>query len=119
MPENPKPERKKKGEAKTPSAEKLDQLIEEATVDAYNEEEQIGGFYAMLEDHLAMPFQTEILGVEATVERIELTDEGQIIAVCRRGKIRQRIPILDLPLPDPPPEGSEWIDAFRRWVGGG
>ncbi len=22
-----------------------------------------------------------------------------------------------LPMPDPPPEGAEWIDAYRRWCG--
>ena len=33
-----------------------------------------------------------------TVERIDLTVADQIVAVCRRGAKRQRIPILDLPL---------------------
>jgi hypothetical protein len=26
--------------------------------------------------------------------------------------------VLDLPLPTPPPEGWEWIEAFRHWAGG-
>ena len=30
----------------------------------------------------------------------------------------QRIPILDLPLPTPPPEGAQWIEAYRRWAKG-
>lgn len=93
-------------------------MIEEALVDAYGESEQKTGFYTMLEDNLATPFQTEILGVETTVERIDLTDDEQIVTVCARGKSRQRIPILDLPLRDPPPEGAEWIEAFRRWARG-
>jgi hypothetical protein len=76
------------------------------------------GFYTMLEDNLAVPFTTEILGVEVTVERVDITDDEQIVAVCTRGKSRQRIPILDLPLPDPHPAGAEWIDAFRRWKRG-
>jgi hypothetical protein len=55
------------------------------------------------------------------VERIDKTDDGQIMAVCSRGKPRQRVPILDLPLPDPPPAGADGIDAFRcqdrgRWI---
>jgi len=45
-----------------------------------------------------------------------VTDDERIVAVCERSKSRQRIPIVDLPLPDPPPEGSEWIDAYRRWA---
>jgi len=38
--------------------------------------------------------------------------------VCSRGKSQQPVPILDLALPDPPPEGAPWIEAFRRWVRG-
>ena len=26
---------------------------------------------------------------------------------------------FDLPLPSPRPAGTEWIDAYRHWVGGG
>ena len=87
-------------------------------MDAYGESEQTVGFYTMLEDSLAVPFQTEVLGVEVTVERVDMTDDEQIVAVCARGKSRQRVPILELPLPDPAPEGAEWIDAFRRWARG-
>ena len=97
---------------------RLDQMIEEAIADAYGESEHITGFYAMLEDNLAVPFQTEILGIEVTVERVDMTDDELIVAVCARGRSRQRVPILDLPLPDPRPEGAEWIDAFRRWARG-
>ena len=59
-----------------------------------------------------------MLDVEVKVERVDMTDDEQIVAVCARGNSRQRVPILDLPLPDPPPEGAEWIDAFRRWARG-
>jgi len=99
-------------------AARLDALIEEATVDANDESEQTTGFYTMLEDHLAIPFKTEVLGMEVIVERIDFTDDDRIVAVCARGKSRQRIPIIELPLPDPPPEGSEWIHAYRRWARG-
>jgi len=53
------------------------------------------------------------------VERIDMNDADEIVAVCRRGRKRQRVPILDLPLPEPRPRGAEWIDAFRRWAKGG
>lgn len=105
-----KPRRKELSEAE------LDKLVEQATVDAYDESEQTTGFYTMFEDHLAMPFGTEVLGVKVSVEQLEITDDDRIVAVCRRNNSRQRIPILDLPLPDPRPEGAEWIDAYRRWA---
>ena len=87
-------------------------------MDAYGEAEQVGGFHAMFEEHLAVPFRTEVLGTEISVERIDVTADDQIVAVCARGPSRQRIPILDLPLPTPPPDGAEWIAAYRRWARG-
>ena len=94
----------------------LDKLIAEATVDYYNESEEITGIFTMLEENLSMPFTTILLGVEVTVERIDLNEADEIVAICRRGRERQRIPVLDLPLPKPRPRGAEWIDAFRQWA---
>lgn len=99
------------------TAEYLDKLIEEATTDAYNESEQAGGFFAMIEENLSLPFTTQVLGQSVTVAKIDLTWRDQIVAICVRGKATQAIPILDLPMPDPPPEGAEWTDAYRRWCG--
>jgi Calcium binding len=108
-----------KGESRTnlPSLSKarLKELIEQAIVDAYGEEEQAGGFFTMIEEHLALPFPVKILGVDADVEKIDMTLDGQIVAICRRGKTRQKIPILNLPLPTPAPSGAEWIVAYRHW----
>lgn len=108
----------KRPRSSTPSAARLDKLIEEATVDAYDESEQAVGFYTMIEDNLVVPFETEMLGVEVTVEQIELTKDDRLVAICARGEARQRVSVLDLPLPSPPPKGSEWIHAYRRWARG-
>lgn len=97
------------------------ELVEQALVDAYGDDEQMVGFYTMINDNLALPFTTTILGVEANVERVDVAASG-IVAICARGADRQAIPIpipiLDLSLPVPPPPGSEWIAAYRRWAGG-
>ncbi len=53
------------------------------------------------------------------MESIDLNDADEIVAVCTRGRSRQSVPILDLALPKPPPEGAEWIEAYRWWRGGG
>jgi hypothetical protein len=94
----------------------LKAMIEEATVDAYSDDEQITGLFTMLEEHLAVPFTTTVLGVEVTVRKIDLTADS-IVAVCARGHHRQRIDLLDLPLPTPTPDGAAWIDAYRHWAG--
>jgi len=97
----------------------LEALIEEAIIDAYGESEQRVGFLTMLEEHLAVPFATEILGTAVRVDRVDLNDADEIVATCRRGRERQMIPLLNLPLPSPPPAGWEWIEAYRCWVRGG
>jgi hypothetical protein len=78
-------------------------MVAEATVDCYNDCERVTGLYTMLDEHLDVPFQTCVAGVDATVTGIDLSDDEQIVAICARGRWRKRIPILDLPLPTPPP----------------
>ena len=98
------------------SKARLKELIEEAVVDAYTEEEQIVGFLTMIEEHLALPFSVKILGVEVEVEKVDMTLDSQIVAFFRRGNTRQKVAILDdLPLPVPAPAGAEWIAAYRCW----
>jgi hypothetical protein len=94
----------------------LDALVERATVDAYDEYEQLASFRVVIEEHLAVPFRTTVLGVEVAVTRIDLLSGTGIAAICSGGKQRQAIGILDLPLPIPPPGGAEWIGACRRWA---
>lgn len=99
------------------SKAQLDRLVEEAIVDCYNESEQATGLYTMIEDNLALPFETTVLGVSVTVDRVDLTRREEIVAVCRRAGVRQTVPLLDLPLPSPPPAAAEWIEAYRHWLG--
>jgi hypothetical protein len=101
----------------TISKAELDALIEQATVDCYNDEEQITGLFTMLEEHLALPFQASVLGMTVTVTRVNLTVSHQIVLICQRDGVQQAIPILDLPLPAPAPDGAEWIEAYCRWLG--
>lgn len=96
------------------STAKILRLIEEAIVDADGESEQRVAFLTVIEENLALPFTTSVLGVEVLVERVDMTAAEEIVAIVRRGKSRQRLPILDLPLPKPPPTGAEWIEAYRH-----
>ena len=97
------------------SKARLDALVKEAATDAYNEAEQVMGFLTLIDDSLATPFETKVLGVNVTVERVNLTEGDEIVAICKRGSQTLRVPILDLPLPFPPPRGAEWIAAYRYW----
>lgn len=95
---------------------RLDALPEEATVDCYGESEQIVGIFTMLEESLQLPFETTVLGARVTITSVDLSDNDQIVAISMRGRDRQKIPIVELLLPSPPPAGAEWIEAYRRWL---
>jgi len=98
------------------SRKRFEEMVEEATVDCYNDSELITGWYTMIDDNLQLPFKTTVLGVPVVVDQMELTETDQIVARCTRGAQHQWVPILDLPLPTPGPLGSDWIEAYRRWL---
>jgi hypothetical protein len=97
---------------------RLKALVEQATVDCYDESEQVTGIFTMIEDNLTVPFSTQVVGVEVIVTAVELAEDDRIVAVCERGRHRQRLSVLDLPLPDPAPLGAEWVEAYRAWASG-
>jgi hypothetical protein len=94
----------------------LEAMVAAATLDCYHDSECVTGFYTRIDEDLEVPFRAEVLGVDVAVTGIDLGDDDQIVAICARGRWRQRIPILDLPLPAPPPGGAEWIEAYRHWL---
>ena len=61
-----KPAKKSTNTASRIGKARLAAMIEEATVDAYGDSEQTTGWYTMLEEHLALPFETTVLGVVVT-----------------------------------------------------
>jgi hypothetical protein len=98
------------------SEAELNAMIEEATVDCNDEEEALTGFATLVEENLEVPFETTVLGGTVTVTGVTHTSHGLVAADCARGRHRQEIHVLDLPLPEPPPKGAEWIAAYRRWT---
>ena len=91
----------------TISPAELDELIEQATVDCYNDSEQVTGLFTMIEEHLALPFTTTVLGVPVSVARIDVTTSDEIVAICASDRHRQTIPILQLRVPDPAPASPQ------------
>ncbi|REE57689.1 hypothetical protein BX257_0052 [Streptomyces sp. 3212.3] len=89
--------------------------LESSRDDAYGEDEQCAAFQTFIEDCLALPFSTVVLGVTVTVTAIQDRPGSGITALCRHGRHTQAIGTLDLPPPDPTPEGWAWVEAYRRW----
>jgi hypothetical protein len=102
---------------------RIEELIEDAIVDAYNESEQTVGFICMIEDNVAFPFATVVLGMKVSVTGVDVDKWGEsVVAKIRRGVHTQTIPLVDLPLPGKLPPGGEWLVAYQhraRHGGGG
>ncbi len=90
-----------------PSKQRLQGLVEEAVVDADGESEQRTGSSSMIDEHLALLFETKVLGVAVAVERIDIMARLKIAAYCRRGHETS----VD---PDPPPPPVAQAATRRR-----
>jgi hypothetical protein len=94
----------------------LDNLIEEITVDCYDEDEQLTGFEAAFDEDATFPCPGTIVG-----EAVELLHVGQgdgrreLIATCQRNGRRYDIALLDLDI-QADPTTSRLIAAYRRWI---
>lgn len=92
-------------------------LIAEVVVDAYGDTEQAAAFQYVLEEELELPLQVELGAAIASVVGLELTDD-RLVAVCRMGRSRRRVPLTELAAPVKAPRGSKWLDAYLRWARG-
>ena len=99
-----------------PDRERLRALIEEATVDCYNEYEQHTGLLTMIEDEVACPFRARVVGEEVEVLGFEPPAEGfGLKAVCRRRGKKYKVDVSALEWVEPHPAGFEWLQAYLMW----
>ncbi|PIY80454.1 MAG: hypothetical protein COY80_02875 [Candidatus Pacebacteria bacterium CG_4_10_14_0_8_um_filter_42_14] len=90
----------------------LDQLIEEATVDCYDEEECRIGFFTMFEDNLQMPFAATIGGRKISVIKIDC--DGKMIKVLVQDELGQIwVDILDIEVGEKV-RGLNWLNVYRK-----
>jgi len=96
--------------------ERLRELIEEATVDCYNEEEQEQGLLTMIEDNLVCPFSAKVLGETVEVTELRQPPSGPgLKAVCQYKGKEHLIDITSLEWPKQKPKGFEWLEAYLAW----
>lgn len=97
----------------------LEKLIEEATVDCYNESEAATGLLTFLEDRIACPTAATVIGMPVTVLRLDLDEqEGTVIAVCRVKGRQEKIPIRLVVWANLTKSGTDAIDAYLMWSRG-
>lgn len=95
---------------------RLNELIEEATVDCYDPAEQHSGLVNTVVESVECPFKATIIGEE--VEVVELREPARgfgLEAVCRYKGKDYRIDVGSLQWLKQKPEGFEWIEAYQHW----
>jgi hypothetical protein len=99
--------------------DRLQALIDEATVDCYTDEEAHMGFLITIADNVLCPFQAKVIGEEVEVVELRTRKYGfGVDAVCRYKGKDSRIDINSLEWPAQKPAGFEWVEAYRAWLGG-
>lgn len=98
----------------------IDALIDDVTVDAYNEDEQLWSFRQAFEDLAHLPFRATVVGADVTVTGIDFDGDVRrgLVAMCHRAGESYTVSLIDITPAGPLPlETSQLIDAYRRWAG--
>lgn len=96
--------------------ERLDALIEEATIDCYNEDEQHSGLLTMIEDEVVFPFEAKVMGDVVRITGMQWPDHGYGLQfTCEKHGATYEIDAGSIAWVEPLPEGFEWIEAYLSW----
>ncbi len=101
------------------SEEELNDLVDEIVVDAYNDDEQLSAFQAVIEDEVALPADASVVGEPATVIEIDYDGNerrGLTAKLRREDGSEHTISACDLVFPEGS-KGADYIAAYRRWLG--
>lgn len=95
----------------------LDELIDEITVDAHDEDEQLMGFENAFDEDAIFPCRGTVIGEEVEVLHVSRADgRRELIATCQRSSSRYEIALLDVTI-DGDQATSRLLAAYRRWSG--
>jgi hypothetical protein len=97
----------------------LDALIEEITVDAEGDDEQLWAFRQAFEENVIVPCAATVIGEPVQVMRFEYDGNARrgLTATCRRADdTKHRVAVIDLAIPPNAP-GGHYLAAYRKWMG--
>jgi len=95
---------------------RLRALIDEATFDSNDENEEHAGLLGMIREEVACPFWARLQGEDVECVRFEWPKKGYgLNVICRQNGKRQTVDIGSLEWTDPLPRGHEWIEAYFAW----
>jgi hypothetical protein len=96
----------------------LDALIDELTVDAYNDEEQLVGFHVGAEEALRLGERATLVGVEVEVLAVDCGPDARtgLLARVRHDGATHEVSLADLDFAGSSELGLV-VSAYRRWQG--
>lgn len=97
----------------------LDELIEEITVDAYGDDEQLWAFRQAFEDDVSLPANAFVIGEPVSVVQIDYdgNERRGLTAKCRReGGSEHVVAASDVVFPEGS-IGARYAAAYRKWLG--
>jgi hypothetical protein len=96
----------------------LDELIDEITVDCYDEDEQLQGLENAFDEYGSPLGSGNVVGERVDIVRIGQDDgRRELIATCRRAGRRYEIALLDIADIKADPQTTRLVAAYRRWIG--
>jgi len=104
---------------KKTNTEELDKMIDEATVDAYDDYEQFMGVLYYIESNLSFPFKAKVLG--DTIEVIGVDDHQSsmgrgIVAKVRKQGREYNISLADLELDLNDKKNAPYFELYHYWI---
>ena len=101
--------------------ERLRDLLEEATADCHDEEEEFTGiFYTLAEGGLNLPLEARALGDLVKVVDLDGASSSLrrgIVALVRKGDREYSLALAELEFVDPDPASAEWLEVYQYWLG--
>jgi hypothetical protein len=100
---------------------RLQEMLEQAVVDCYNEEEEFCGVLYTLEDNLNFPLQAEAMGESLEVIGLDSRRSSVrrgIVARVRKGDKEYTVGLSELVIVGPDLTSAEWLEMYRYWADG-
>ena len=101
------------------SAAELNDLIEEITVDANGEDEQLWAFRQAFADDVAMPCEATVIGQPVRITKFDYdgNDRRGLTATCRSADGTKHIVTASEVLMPLETQGGLYLAAYRQWMG--
>lgn len=98
---------------------RLNELLEEAIVDCYDEEEEFSGVLISVDENVAWPLPAQLAGTPVEVLGLDESASSLrrgIVARIRRDGKEYRASLSDLTFGDLDENSAEWLALFRWWA---